>query len=111
MDTDLLVLLWTVLAAKLTTYNTPHLTRKWIKTSSYILGYCDIQKALGAIFFENIVFVHAFLGCGDTSRMHSIGKPMALKTMLKENLEFMQYGQVSNKNEKGPLCLYKAGAG
>ena len=79
------------------------------------------KNALGTSGCQNILFVHAFLGCDTTSRIQIIGKPVALKKILKENLEFIQYAQVFNNptastievttaGEKALLCLYKAGS-
>ena len=81
---------------------------------------CQLNNSL-IVTSSAMIYYNAFLGCDTTSRIHRIGKTVALKKIIKENLEFIQYAQVFNNpmastievttaGEKGLLCLYKAGS-
>lgn len=96
-DTDLLILLC---------HHAPMDSSKGIycrpeaKTGTEKLPYCWIIKltkeALGAHVCQNILFVHALLGCDTTSRVFGIGKGVALK-QLKNNAIFCVHAEVLNK--------------
>ena len=81
----------------------------------------DIKKTktlLGPNVYTNILFVHAVLGCDTTSRLHGIGKGVALKK-IKSNANFLEQAKVFSHQaatkedvvkagEKALLCLYNA---
>ena len=51
----------------------------------------DLRKTktvLGVKVIQVILYVHAILGCGTTSRLHGLGKASALK-MVKKNEQFL----------------------
>ena len=79
----------------------------------------DIKKteaALGPETCANILFVHAALGCVNTSGIHGIGKSLALKKITKD-AQFQEQAEVFNNEdatksdivaagEKALVCLY-----
>ena len=83
--------------------------------------FWDIKKtksSLGLSACTNILFVHAFLGCDTTSRLHGIGKGVALKK-LATDLLFYEQAEAFNRpaatkeeivlaGEKALLCLYNS---
>ena len=74
------------------------------------------KTSLGANVCANILFVHAILGCDTTSRIHGIGKGVAL-TKIRTDALFREQANVFNHpgaskdevimaGEKALLCLY-----
>ena len=74
------------------------------------------KTSLGANVCANILFVHAILGCDTTSRIHGIGKGVAL-TKIRTDTLFREQANVFNHpgaskdevimaREKALLCLY-----
>ena len=74
------------------------------------------KTSLGANVCTNILFVHAILGCDTTSRIHGIGKGVAL-TKIRTDALFREQANVFNHpgaskdevimaGEKALLCLY-----
>ena len=66
----------------------------------------------------NILFVHAFLGCDTTSRLHGIGKGVALKKLATDPL-FYEQAEAFNRpaatkeeivlaGDEALLCLYNS---
>ena len=82
-DTDLLVLL--IHHAKDTTFTVFFRPEK--KQASKLQGRCwnikELRSALGSLVCDNILFLHALLGCDTTSRIFGIGKPSALSVLKK----------------------------
>lgn len=61
----------------------------------------DMKKTktvLGRNVTSSILFVHALLGCDTTSRVHGIGKGIALKK-AKTNAQFRQLAGVFNRSD------------
>lgn len=115
-DTDLLVLL---------VYHTPldahRILFKAEPKSNYFKRpkLWDIQKAkqaLGPDVCNNILFIHAILGCDSVSRVHGIGKGAALKKIksrhfLEQAAIFCRDGDFKKEalieaGEKALVCLY-----
>ena len=57
------------------------------------IGVSSIRNKLGENICGNIIFVHAFLGCGTTSRLFGIGKAAGLK-LVKEKETFREQAEV-----------------
>ena len=66
---------------------------------------------------QNLLFVHAILGCDTTSRIFGFGKAIALK-LIQTSQKFIEHAQVFNQEgctqnevavsgEKAIMCLYK----
>ena len=82
----------------------------------------ETKKRLGADICNNILFVHAVLGCDSTSRIHGLGKAAALKK-IKDNRYFLSLAKVFDKEdgvqrmeiieagEKALVCLYNGKGG
>lgn len=82
----------------------------------------DIQKAkrnLGPDICDNILFIHAILGCDSVSRVHGLGKGIGLKKLktkhfLEQAVVFgkddVQKEKVIEAGEKALVCLYNGGA-
>ena len=71
----------------------------------------DIKKTktvLGRNVTSSILFVHALLGCDTTSRVHGIGKGIALKK-AKINAQFRQLAGVFNRSDSLREDVIEAG--
>ena len=71
----------------------------------------DIKKTktvLGRNVTSSILFVHALLGCDTTSRVHGIGKGIALKK-AKINAQFRQLAGVFNRSDSSREDVIEAG--
>jgi len=75
-----------------------------------------LKEKLGEDVCNNILFIHAILGCDTSSRIHRIGKGASLKTFLFSH-HFRAQAQVFNNisaskedvaaaGEKALVCLY-----
>jgi len=114
-DTDLLVLLChhaEINARDLFFIPQP----KQRSTTRRIWNIKKTKSALGLNTCANILFVHAVLGCDTTSRLHGIGKGVALKKIITDAL-FREQAGVFNRpsvtkedvilaGEKALVCLY-----
>jgi|688.fasta_scaffold1533422_1 hypothetical protein len=54
----------------------------------------EIQKILTAEVCNSLLFVHAVLGCDTTSRLHGVGKGMALKLAISNNKDFLEAANI-----------------
>ena len=71
----------------------------------------DMKKTktvLGRNVTSSILFVHALLGCDTTSRVHGIGKGIALKK-AKTNAQFRQLADVFNRSDSWREDVIEAG--
>ena len=71
----------------------------------------DMKKTktvLGRNVTSSILFVHALLGCDTTSRVHGIGKGIALKK-AKTNAQFRQLAGVFNRSDSWREDVIEAG--
>ena len=55
-----------------------------MKSKIYFIN--EMKTQLGETFCENVLFMHAFLGCDTTSRIYSIGKGVIVKKFIEEDL-------------------------
>ena len=80
-----------------------------------------LKEKLGQDVCNNILFIHAILGCDTTSRLHGIGKGTSLKKFC-ENHQFRDQAKVFNNTsaskekvieagEKALVCLYNGKSG
>lgn len=71
----------------------------------------DIKKTktvLGCNVTTSMLFLHALLGCDNTSRVHGIGKGIALKK-AKINEQFRQLAGVFNRSDSSREDVIEAG--
>jgi hypothetical protein len=107
-DTDLLVLL--CFHAKDTKYNVffrPE-PRKHSQRPSRCCNIKATRSRLGDNIFNNILFIHAILGCDTISRVFSIGKSVAL-TKIRKELHFLEQGEVFMRGTSSKEEVIKAG--
>jgi 5'-3' exonuclease len=98
-DTDLLILLCYYFRKN--TAHSLYLMSEPKKGSLNPRQYLDIGKvreALGDTVCENILFIHAYLGCDTTSRVFGIGKGTGLK-LFKDNEMFQQEALIFGNKE------------
>ena len=114
-DTDLLILL--LHHAKPNGHNLFLCNQGKRGLSGKLWNIQAIQEHLGVQTCRHLLFVHAILGCDTTSRLHGIGKSVALKKVISNNTDFIQaanvfIGKSSSKKEiedageKALLILY-----
>ena len=89
-DTDLLVLL-----LYHDIYFKPEAKKSVKKIRCWTIKHAKAK--LGPLICDNILFLHAILGCDSTSRLFGIGKAKILK--FAENEEFNQTAQVFHNSE------------
>ena len=116
-DTDLLVLL--CYHAEMDAHDL--FSKPEPKQMSKKRRFWDVKKitsSLGSSVCTNVLFVHAFIGCDTTSRLHGIGKGVALKKLATDPL-FYEKAEAFNRpaatkeeivlaGEKALLCLYNS---
>ena len=105
-DTDLLVLLcYYGDANSHPLYFAPE-PKKGSTTKTWNIQYT--KKALGPQVCENILFIHALLGCDTTSRVYGIGKSKGLKKFCSSQA-FQQCASVFNKINADKKHIIEAG--
>jgi len=107
-DTDLLVLL--CFHSKSTTANlyfrpepkhgAKHLPKCW--------SIALLRTALGPEVYNNVLFMHAVLGCDTTSGIYGIGKKAALK-LMSTSAPFRGYAQVFSEPQSTKADIISAG--
>lgn len=92
-DTDLLVLLCH--HAQKTPFNIFFRSgqKSGMKTKPRSWDVRATRRNLGEVLCENMLFIHALLGCDTTSRVHGIGKRVAL-TLARNSPYFREQSQV-----------------
>ena len=55
-----------------------------------------MKEQLGEQFCENLLFMHALLGCDTTSRIFSIGKGVIVKKFKEENALYLKCVEIFN---------------
>ena len=60
------------------------------------------QSSLGKNVCDNILFVHAILGCDTTSRLYGVGKATGLK-LITDNEHFRQLAQIFERTKSWRL--------
>ena len=103
-DTDLLILL---LFHSKQTSNDIHLQSLQDKGKKDVC-INSMKDKLGADICESLPFLHALLGCDTTSRLHGIGKGLALKK-FKNNEAFRKMSETFMTPNKTQEEVYKAG--
>lgn len=105
-DTDLLVLLLHHaevdvhdLFLKPEPKNTAQQTKSWCISQT--------KESLGPHICDNILFIHAFLGCDVTSRPYGLGKGLAVKEITND--KFRRQAEIFNSVEATKEELVKAG--
>ena len=58
-----------------------------------------MKEQIGEQFCENLLFMHAFLGCDTTSRIFSIGKGVIVKKFKEENSLYLKCAEIFNNME------------
>ena len=116
-DTDILILLcyhWESAERRLFLKPEP---RYGTKKQPRCWDISVVKSTLGSGVCNNILFVHAFLGCDTTSYVHGFGKSTALK-LIRNNKDFEDQAKIfANPNsakvdvikagERALVCLYK----
>ena len=117
-DTDLLVLLcYYGRKLKYETYFMSEPKQSSSKSHRYV-NINILKDSLGKTVCENILFVHAILGCDTTSRIYGIGKPVTLKVIQNNDSSFLSVAKIfgkanssqksiENAGEKAVIALYK----
>ena len=59
----------------------------------------EMKEQQGEQFCENLLFMHAFLGCDTTSRIFSIGKGVIVKKFKEENSLYLKCAEIFNNME------------
>ena len=67
-----------------------------------------VEDKLGEDVCNNILFIHAILGCDTTSRLHGIGKGTSLKTFLISH-HFRDQANVFNNTSASRKDVVAAG--
>ena len=80
-----------------------------------------VQRVLGRAVCNNLLFAHAILGCGTTSRVFSIGIGLALKHIRSDNhfitraeiflQENATLADISSAGEAALVCMYTGAVG
>lgn len=116
-DTDLLVLLCFHADISQTSKDIFFIPKAKQKAGSRrVWNIKKTKRALGKEICNQILFLHAILGCNTTSRAHGIGKKTSLKK-AKSSSEFAKLAAIFNKDnatldeviqagEKALACLY-----
>ena len=120
-DTDLLVLL--VHHAKNTCFTVffkPE-PKKHTQKEARCWNIAALRTLIGDIVADNILFIHALLGCDTTSGVYGLGKKVAIakmktSTLFQEQAQiFMNDGatqdDIAQAGEKAMVCLYKGNPG
>jgi len=117
-DTDLLILLCYHAKDALHDIFFKPESKSGSKKSGRIWNIKKVRGSLGEAVCDNILFLHAILGCDTTSRVHGLGKGIALKRFQKD-ANFRQQArifldkettkqEVISAGEKALLMLYNS---
>ena len=83
-DTDLLILLCHYASSDANNIYFKAEQRRNMKTAARVWNIKETKLKLGNELCDNLLFVHAFLGCDTTSSVFGLGKGLALKKHLKD---------------------------
>ena len=83
-DTDLLILLCHYASSDANSIYFRPEQRRNMKTAARVWNIKETKLKLGNELCDNLLFVHAFLGCDMTSSVFGLGKGLALKKHLKD---------------------------
>ena len=112
-DTDLLVLLcFHVKEDYCEVFFKPEI-RSGTKKSPRCWNIKYVQRVLGRAVCNNMLFGHAILGCGTTSRVFSMGKGLAIKHIRSDD-HFITQAEIflqtnatfAHISRAAPVCLY-----
>ena len=103
-DTDLLVLLC-FHATCTNIYLRPE-PRFGSKKASRCWDIAKLRHILGADVYENVLFMHAVLGCDTTSAIYGLGKAAALKLMINNHLFQQQARVFGNPGSQRHTIIY-----
>ena len=104
-DTDLLVLLLYHFDNKT---NNIFFMPQQSSRKQKIWSLCDAKLQLPSIISQNILFVHAVMGCDTTSRLQGLGKGMSLKK-LEKSTKFLEIAKIFCEPNQNQQTIIKAG--